>query len=755
MTESNNAMTKKPLLMRGSKKSRLTILISGVIFVIALILGIVMAAMLPKSYKFSAPSGNFINAIALAEGEWLYATTSGAIGIQNSENETTASFNIVDTFKKDFDITEGFVRRIERVSGTDYMYGIVALIGNDSGNYLFKASADKGDDGEYSFDIVAYSEFKGNIDNSFFLESDGVLYVLSTGQEIARIRCYNADDLSPKLNSKGKQLATVVYDTNLADGGKIKLGAIQMSYGVNIFEADENYIYIMYDTGFIRIHKDFEDVVYTSGQRQYFVDELDTSKYIFFTIQDVNSAGGTFVKGKDTFYIIDKKPAGYAKSFTTEDINSISVGDSMTAKDVEGVYLEALPKKSRALVYNEETNTGYVMYETTNTITRINFDSETVDFTFALAFNIDTIVYGENPSDVYYIYKNVNETGQNEENLLLYIDIELKRNEPLLTLVMIIAFTLAAIAFTVLAVMVVIVLRNKERDALLVVKKMIRHKWIYVALIPSVTLLCMFCYYEAVASIALSFFDYTIDNPTMLWNNFSNYKEVFSSVYSGEAFGNMLLFLVFDLIVAIVPPLLFAFFLTILRWEKLSNIVRTLLFCSGIIPSIAGMLVWKTGIYGADGVLNTIIEAFGGDPIAFLGTTDTAKWSILLMGFPFVGAYLIFYGGMMNIPSSLYEAAELEGVKIWQRFFKLDLPLILPQLKYVFVTSFIHSMQNYSRTWFLTGGAYGTKTPVQLMYQNMLNGNYGQASAYATIIFLLLFVMTFINFKTQTKDIAE
>ena len=96
------------------------------------------------------------------------------------------------------------------------------------------------------------------------------------------------------------------------------------------------------------------------------------------------------------------------------------------------------------------------------------------------------------------------------------------------------------------------------------------------------------------------------------------------------------------------------------------------------------MLIWKTGIYDTEyGALNFIIKSLGGKPIDFLGSTAYAKWSVLLMGFPFVGGYLIFYGGVMNIPSSYYEAAELEGIGIWKRLFYIDIPLIVPQLKYV------------------------------------------------------------------------
>ena len=110
---------------------------------------------------------------------------------------------------------------------------------------------------------------------------------------------------------------------------------------------------------------------------------------------------------------------------------------------------------------------------------------------------------------------------------------------------------------------------------------------------------------------------------------------------------------------------------------------------------------------------------------------------------------------MMNISSSYYEAAELEGIGIWKRFFYIDIPLIVPQIKYVFITAFIHSLQNFARTYMITGGQFGTYTPIHIMYQNMVGGNYGLASAYATVIFVLLFFATFLNLRKQKKSLED
>ncbi len=723
--------------LSGTKKG---VIVTCAVFVTALVVWLLLLSKLPQTARFNTDKGYVTDIITMDSGEWLYATSTGTVVCIDADNQPTAEFDLTQLLGQKHGFDQGTLRGLYKAQDSDYIWGVLSTRGTENQRYMFKAQFRDG-----KLEILADTLFNANVDNSFYLAAGDRFYVLSTGQQLAELQSFRADDLSAVDR-------TILYDCNQA-GSKVKLSAIQMSRGCNLFTADGQYLYIVYDGGVIRLNKDFSDVCYESNSRSYTVDSLDTEKYISFQLSGVDSKGAAYVAEKETFYIIDR--SNRIHSFTNTMIDNLRIGKSLDCLTVEGVTIPDIPKESAALSFDPRTNSGYIMYEKTANVTRVDFNEETIDFTFALDFNIDKIVYGSQSGDIYYLYKNVNETGHAEQTILCHTNIELRRNDAVIETGLTITAVIGVLAAVVSLVLLVIILRKRENEARKTLRKMARQRWVYIALLPSVVLLGMFCYYEAIASIGLSFFDYTLENPTMIWNNFNNYKEVFTSSHAAEAFGNMVLFLVFDLIVAVIPPVLFAFFLTLLRWEKLSNFIRTVLFISGIVPSVAGMLIWRVGIYGGDGVLNMIIQAFGGEPIAFLGQTEYAKWAVLFIGFPFVGAYLIFYGGMMNIPKSYYEAAELEGIGIWQRFFSIDLPLIAPQMKYVIITSFISSMQNFSRTYMITGGNYGTYTPVHLMYQEMLQGNYGLASAYATIIFVLLFFATFINMRTQRKELED
>ena len=735
---STNSRTQK-----FGKDKKAIIVLSAVIF-LAIALVITMACCIPREMSYESKSGNIIDVITLDSGKWLYATSDGSVVCMNKSGVEESSYNIVETAKSEKDFDDGILKKIYKANGSDSVYAIV--MAKDLTSLLLRL-----DISQNGLDLIECVQFVGNVDNTYFLEKDGFLYLVCTGQQIAEIMRYKADGLEDGVLNN-----SLLFTCHTNSNGKIKLRAVQMSSGVNCFESDGKFLYIIYDGGIIRIANDFSGVKYESTSREYFVDGIDTEKYFSFGLYGVSSRGSAFVKEENRFYVVDRSSEMY--SFATSDIDALEIGEDLECKIVPGISFEHAPASSDALNYDEVTKIAYVRHESSDLITKIDFTRMKIDFSFGLESKINKIVQKSDGNEIFYLYKNIHKTGQSEKTILSYTNVLSRKYASLFTALLISGVCIAVLTGIALAILCVVVVRGTQQQAIKVVRKIRRQKWIYIALLPSFILLMAFCYYEAIASIGLSFFDYTLTDPSMIWNNFANYKEVFSaSQYAGEAFGNMVLFLCFDLFVSLVPPLLFGFFLSVMKWQKLSNAVRTMLFITGVVPSVAGLLIWRTGIYGKEGVLNLIIvNLFGGEPIGFLTQTAYAKWSVLFIGFPFVGAYLIFYGGMMNIPSSYYEAAELEGIGIWKRFFYIDIPLIVPQVKYVFITSFIYSMQNFSRTYMVTDGKYGTYTPIHRMYIAISETqNYGLASAYATIIFILLFFATFINLRKQKRSLED
>ena len=136
-----------------------------------------------------------------------------------------------------------------------------------------------------------------------------------------------------------------------------------------------------------------------------------------------------------------------------------------------------------------------------------------------------------------------------------------------------------------------------------------------------------------------------------------------------------------------------------------------------------------------------------------LGNSKTALGALIFIGFPWVGAYIIFYGALISIPNSLFEAAKIDGCGWWKRILTIDVPLISPQIKFVFVTSFIASVQNFGRVYVTTMGGPGHSTyiPILELFYNMSKfTNYGEAAAMGLFLFIVVFGATLMNLRMKT-----
>jgi raffinose/stachyose/melibiose transport system permease protein len=135
---------------------------------------------------------------------------------------------------------------------------------------------------------------------------------------------------------------------------------------------------------------------------------------------------------------------------------------------------------------------------------------------------------------------------------------------------------------------------------------------------------------------------------------------------------------------------------------------------------------------------------------SWLGEKSISLWAIIFTGFPWVGAFqfLIYIGGLINIPGELYEAAKMDGVSVWQRFWRIDVPMLRSQLALILFFAFIGSVQGYQNILLLTNGGpgYSTYVPAFQMYQKLAaEGQYGYASAIGVMLFLVVLVGTIVN----------
>ena len=274
----------------------------------------------------------------------------------------------------------------------------------------------------------------------------------------------------------------------------------------------------------------------------------------------------------------------------------------------------------------------------------------------------------------------------------------------------------------------------------------------YTFILPTFVLLGLFMYVPAVWGLILSFCDYVPGVYTRPVG-FANFVAVLKDPFFTGGIGNMLIFLVTDLIKALVPAVLIAELILALNSKKAQYWVRVLIYIPGILPGVAVLLIWTKGIYGDMGLLNSIVELFGGRGTDWLGNDKTALMSLVMIGLPWVGQYILFYGALMSVPESYKESAKLDGCSWLKSILYIDFPMIRPQLKYVFIITFITSIQDFGRVYMTTGQTSATNIPALQMYMTLNSGSgYGRAAAMGMLLFIIVFGATLVNLKAQKTE---
>lgn len=510
---------------------------------------------------------------------------------------------------------------------------------------------------------------------------------------------------------------------------------------------------------------------YSAIENSMFIDKsyLDEKYYVSFRPGESIIYGMILSKQNNALYYTNASD-GYVYvvdlAVMAEAKQDDLVNVASMAKRIDTIHCgkgQTFSNFGNGLGYNKFANSLFLKYANERKLTIVDINVKDIKnvaeykvlSTFTGSFDMFSLSGTKDNSIVHVIHQVTKVDKKGVDHNYLYVcsyEPERFENKPLITAIFVIFLVLAIV--TLFISLWLLVCSKSEagiKKVVFIAKDTKKNKFVYLALVPFVTMLILFCYYEAFGAIAMSFFDYTRDKPAWIWNNFGNYVKIFNNKNFLPSVLNMLFFLASDIILCIIPPIIFAILLILIRNKTASSWIRSLMFIPGIIPSIAGMLIWRVGIYGDEGVLNQIVMACGGQPVNWLLNRDYARWSLIMMGFPFVGGYLIFYGGMMNIPTEYHEAGKLEGLGTIKRFLKIDIPLIMPQIKYIFITTFIASVQNFARTHILKSTV--VLTPVQTMYTMMTEqADYGMSSAYATLIFIFLFAAIATNFKMQKQE---
>lgn len=276
--------------------------------------------------------------------------------------------------------------------------------------------------------------------------------------------------------------------------------------------------------------------------------------------------------------------------------------------------------------------------------------------------------------------------------------------------------------------------------------------WLFIT--PVILGVLIFQLYPTLFSLYISFTRWNLLSPAK-WIGFKNYIELFTTDrFFPKAATNSLLYGLGTVAAGIGLGILFAVLLN--QNIRGKFLYRAVYFVPVVAPTVAVALLWAWLYDSQFGIINGLLRLIDIKGPNWLGSTQWALPSVIIqaiwtgLGFNII----IFLAGLQGISSEYYEAAEIDGASPFQKFFNITLPLLSPTTFFVLVTGVIGAFQVFDVPFVMTGGgpANATLTVVMYVYQNAFRiQKMGLAAAVSYIIFIVILILTFINFRVSKK----
>ena len=294
--------------------------------------------------------------------------------------------------------------------------------------------------------------------------------------------------------------------------------------------------------------------------------------------------------------------------------------------------------------------------------------------------------------------------------------------------------------------------------------------WLYLS--PAIVLLLIFTVWPIINTVRMSLMEgyngLAIIGGETFNIGFGNFQRVVGMSTFTTSLWNTVLLCFLTVPISTLLALLIAVALNSIKF--LQKPLQTIFFLPYVTNSIAiGMvfaamfnIVGNMGTAGNDiivtaGIINNIIEFFGGKPINWINAGSAYWANIVVMvvyivwnALPF--KILILLGGLQSINKQYYDAAKVDGTPRRRVFTKITVPLLSPMIAYVVITGFIGGFKEYSSIVGIfgedmgpAGAPFRLNTMVGYIYESLPKMNYGQASAAALILFGIILVVAMIN----------
>lgn len=291
-------------------------------------------------------------------------------------------------------------------------------------------------------------------------------------------------------------------------------------------------------------------------------------------------------------------------------------------------------------------------------------------------------------------------------------------------------------------------------------RKKSKAKWALIFLIPWFIQFAVFQAYPLFYGIYVSFTDFSFKSISAIsFVGLENYKAIpadpafFRSVVATIGYS------AFIIPLTIVISLWVSFLLQGYG-NRMNTFSKVLIYLPGVTCTAALVIVWKFIFMPGSGLISGILSSLGYPMFSLFDDpmTSISTLSILIV-FATLGQPVILYSAAMNnIPTSYYEAAEIDGASRTKQFFSITMPLLHTTNIFVVVTTTIGILQVFAVPYLMTGGGpqYKTSSFLLMVYKSAFqNGSFGYASAVGIVLFIITAIIAAIQFRLMRREAVE
>jgi multiple sugar transport system permease protein len=190
-----------------------------------------------------------------------------------------------------------------------------------------------------------------------------------------------------------------------------------------------------------------------------------------------------------------------------------------------------------------------------------------------------------------------------------------------------------------------------------------------------------------------------------------------------------------------------------------ADVFKAIIYFPALFTGAETAVLWVNMLNKDHGVLNLILSWIHVAPIDWMNERH-AFYSVILMNVFWIGgAMIIYYAGMKQIPVSLYEAADLDGASLSRKFLRITIPLLSPVILFMVVMTTIGSFQVFTPALFFASSSSDIGSPndalrfysVNIYDQAFNNLRMGLACSYAIVLFLIIFVITYLQLRVAKR----